>query len=50
MLNYHGHLNKASGETQEAAAKTTMQIENRIDQLTRQVTDTNIHINNNDLI
>ena len=49
MLNHHGLLNKASGEIEEAAAKTTMQIENRIEQLTRQVTNINIHISKSDL-
>ena len=38
MLNHHDVLDKTSGEIEEAAAKTTMQIENRIEDLTKQVT------------
>ena len=37
MLNHHNLLNKTSGEIEEAAAKTTMQIEKRVKELTKQV-------------
>ena len=37
MLNHHDLLDKTSGEIEEAAAKTTMQIEKRVEELTKQV-------------
>ena len=37
MLNHHDRLDKTSGEIEEAAEKTTMQIEKRVKELTKQV-------------